>query len=111
MRSFRGPARLRVALLIAVAMSFLLALVVSPPAGAADTLLSQGRPATASSAESVAFPATAAVDGDPGTRWSSGFADPQWIQVDLGQTATVSQVALSWETAYATAFQIQVSAR
>ncbi len=64
-----------------------------PPADAADSLLSQGKTATASSAENVAFPASAAVDGDPGTRWSSAFGDPQWIQVDLGQTATVSQVA------------------
>ena len=29
--------------------------------------------------------------------------------MDLGATATVSQVVLQWETAYATAFQIQVS--
>lgn len=110
MRSSRRPARLRPALLIAVALSFVLALVVSPSAGAADTLLSQGRPVTASSAENVAFPATAAVDGDPGTRWSSGFADPQWIRVDLGQSATISQVVLSWEAAYARAFELQVSA-
>jgi beta-glucosidase len=80
------------------------------PAQAAGTLLSQGRPATASSSESVAFPAGAAVDGDAGTRWSSAFTDPQWLQVDLGATATVSQVVLRWESAYATGFQLQVSA-
>jgi hypothetical protein len=91
-------------------MSFILALAASPPAGAADTLLSQGKTATASSAENAVFSAAAAVDGDPGTRWSSGFSDPQWIRVDLGQTATISQVTLSWEAAYAKAFQIQVSA-
>ncbi|MFC7592737.1 discoidin domain-containing protein [Nonomuraea antimicrobica] len=50
------------------------------------------------------------MDGDAGTRWSSAFADPQWIQVDLGATASISQVELSWEAAYATAFQVQVSA-
>ncbi len=50
-----------------------------------------------------------ATDGNPGTRWSSQFSDPQWIQVDLGATATIDQVVLAWETAYATAFQIQVS--
>ncbi|HWB35658.1 MAG TPA: glycoside hydrolase family 3 C-terminal domain-containing protein, partial [Rugosimonospora sp.] len=44
------------------------------------------------------------------TRWSSAFSDPQWIQVDFGVTVTVCQVILSWETAYATAFQVQVSA-
>jgi hypothetical protein len=79
-------------------------------AGAASTLLSQGKPVTASSVENSGTPASAAVDGDTGTRWSSAFSDPQWLQVDLGATATVDQVVLIWETAYATAFQIQVSA-
>jgi hypothetical protein len=73
------------------------------------TLLSQGKPATASSTESASFPASAAVDGNTGTRWSSAFADPQWLQVDLGATHTISQVALNWEAAYATAYQIQTS--
>ncbi len=75
----------------------------------AATLLSQGQPATASSLENATFPASAAVDGNTGTRWSSAFSDPQWLQVDLGSTATVSQVVLEWEAAYATAFQIQTS--
>jgi beta-glucosidase len=100
-------------ILLAVALAVLLAgwvAVVVVPAGAATTILSQGKPATASSSESGAFPASAAVDGDAGTRWSSAFADPQWIQVDLGSTATVSQVVLQWEAAYATAFRIQTSA-
>ncbi|MFR9781099.1 discoidin domain-containing protein, partial [Micromonospora sp. MS34] len=71
------------------------------PVDAASALLSQGRPVTASSVENAGTPASAAVDGDPGTRWSSTFADPQWIQVDLGATATVDQVDLVWEAAYA----------
>ncbi|MEN3359674.1 MAG: hypothetical protein V7637_3656 [Mycobacteriales bacterium] len=80
-------------------------------AAAADPLISQGKPATASSTENAgAFPAASAVDGNPGTRWSSAFSDPQWLQVDLGTTATVSQVVLQWEAASASAFQIQVSA-
>jgi beta-glucosidase len=79
-------------------------------AHAAATLLSQGKPATASSVENAGSPASAAVDGNTGTRWSSAFSDPQWLQVDLGATATISQVVLQWESAYATAFQIQVSA-
>jgi hypothetical protein len=78
-------------------------------ASAASTLLSQGRPATASSVENAGTPASAAVDGNTGTRWSSQFSDPQWLQVDLGSTATIDQVVLNWETAYATGFQIQVS--
>jgi hypothetical protein len=79
-------------------------------ASAADVLLSQGRPATASSTESAAFPASNAVDGNAGTRWSSAFSDPQWLQVDLGGTATISSVVLAWETAYARTFSLQVSA-
>ncbi|MEU0089134.1 discoidin domain-containing protein [Kribbella sp. NPDC006257] len=106
----RRPRRIQAATLLAVAISFVAALLVSPSANAADSLLSQGKPVTASSAENVAFPATSAVDGDPGTRWSSAFTDPQWIRIDLGQTATVSQIQLSWEAAYATAFQLQTSA-
>jgi F5/8 type C domain/Glycosyl hydrolases family 16 len=72
-------------------------------------LLSQGKTATASSTENASFPAPSAVDGNLGTRWSSAFADPQWLQVDLGATHTISQVVLNWEAAYATAFQIQTS--
>src|SRR3954454_18480483 len=79
-------------------------------AHAADTLLSQGRTATASSTENANTPAGAAVDGNTGTRWSSAFADPQWLQVDLGATATISSVSLNWEAAYAKSFQIQTSA-
>ena len=39
----------------------------------------------------------------------SAFSDPQWLQVDLGASASVSQVVLTWEAAYAKSFQIQVS--
>ncbi|GAA3346456.1 hypothetical protein GCM10020358_57530 [Amorphoplanes nipponensis] len=79
-------------------------------ASAADGLLSANRPATASSTESAAFPAANAVDGNPGTRWSSAFSDPQWLQVDLGGAATLSSVVLAWETAYSRTFSLQVSA-
>src|SRR6266540_757446 len=72
-------------------------------AHAAGALLSQGKPATASSTENAGTPASAAVDGNTGTRWSSAFSDPQWLQIDLGATATVSQVVLTWEAAYASA--------
>jgi len=98
---------------IGVAVVVLLAgsvAVVALPAGAAGPLISQGRPVLASSTENAGTPASAAVDGNAGTRWSSAFSDPQWIQVDLGAAATVDQVTLVWETAYARSFQIQISA-
>ncbi|MEU8270469.1 discoidin domain-containing protein, partial [Sphaerisporangium sp. NPDC049002] len=69
----------------------------------------QGRPATASSVESAGTPASAAFDGNAGTRWSSAASDPQWVQVDLGASATICQVVLTWEAAYGKSFQIQVS--
>ncbi|WP_329347630.1 discoidin domain-containing protein [Streptomyces sp. NBC_01261] len=74
------------------------------------TLLSQGRPATASSSENTSFAAAMAVDGNTGTRWSSAFSDPQWLQVDLGATHAISSVGLNWEAAYGTSYQIQTSA-
>ncbi|MDX6208426.1 MAG: hypothetical protein QOE24_817 [Frankiales bacterium] len=74
-----------------------------------DVLLSQGKQATASSQENSSVPASAAVDGDPGTRWGSAFSDNQWLTVDLGASATIDSVTLNWETAYAKGFQLQVS--
>jgi hypothetical protein len=102
----------RSAYLIAAVLTLVVGYVVTAtlPANAAGTLLSQGRPATASSDEGPGTPASAAVDGIPNTRWSSAFSDPQWLRVDLGGTATITQVVLQWEAAYATGFQIQVSA-
>ncbi|MDX3060585.1 discoidin domain-containing protein [Streptomyces clavifer] len=87
----------------------LLAFVPSTPASAAPSLLSQGRTVTASSQENGGTPAGSAVDGDNGTRWASAFADPQWIKVDLGTAASVSQIVLRWEAAYATGYRIEFS--
>nr|BFF27580.1 hypothetical protein GCM10025732_55450 [Glycomyces mayteni] len=80
-------------------------------AQAEEALLSHQRPASASSEESPDYtPASAAFDGDPGTRWSSQFSDDEWIQVDLGGQFDLTRVELVWEAAYATAYEIQVSA-
>ncbi|WP_433077406.1 discoidin domain-containing protein [Dactylosporangium sp. CA-052675] len=83
--------------------------VVVTRADAAETLLSQGKPTTASSSESAATPASSATDGDAGTRWSSAFSVPQWLQVDLGSQQSITRIGLNWEAAYATAFTIQTS--
>ncbi|WP_063753315.1 family 20 glycosylhydrolase, partial [Streptomyces sp. NRRL S-87] len=79
------------------------------PAGGQSGDLARNRPTTASSTETAAFPAAAATDGDPATRWSSAYADPQWLQVDLGAARAVGRVVLRWEAAYGTAYQIQLS--
>ncbi|GAA4698620.1 F5/8 type C domain-containing protein [Promicromonospora umidemergens] len=78
------------------------------PAAACTTNAALGRPATASSTEGPFGPAMA-VDGDPGTRWSSEPADPQWIRVDLGSVQDLCRVELSWETAYGKDFRIEAS--
>ncbi|MEY9967028.1 hypothetical protein ABIA33_005093 [Streptacidiphilus sp. MAP12-16] len=77
--------------------------------GCGTTNVALNKTATASSTENVGTPAQAAVDGNTGTRWSSAFSDPQWLQVDLGSVQNICQVVLDWETAYATSFQIQTS--
>ena len=107
----RAPrARLLTALgVLATLVTGYLAVLAADPAAAAPVLLSQGRPATASSSESAGTAASAAVDGNTGTRWSSAFSDPQWIQVDLGSVRSVSQVVLNWEAAYGRAFTIATS--
>ena len=55
------------------------------------------------------YPANNAVDGDPNTRWSSAFSDPQWVTVDLGARAEITRVRLNWESAYARSYAIEVS--
>ncbi len=64
--------------------------------------------ASASSQESATFPASNAIDGNMGTRWSSAFSDPQWLEVDLGAERWVNRVRLSWETAASANYDIQV---
>ncbi|OIJ62687.1 discoidin domain-containing protein [Streptomyces mangrovisoli] len=99
---------------LGVALAATAALITLPavqhPAAAADLPLSQGRTATASSTENGGTPAADAVDGNTATRWSSAASDDQWLQVDLGSSATVTQVVLNWETAYGKDYKLQISA-
>jgi F5/8 type C domain/Malectin domain/Putative Ig domain len=86
--------------------------VTAPKASAATcgtTDIALNQPTTASSLENSSFTAAAATDGNTGTRWSSAWSDPQWLEVDLGSSQSICGVSIDWETAYATAFQIQVS--
>src|SRR5688572_8991494 len=80
------------------------------PAGCGTTNLALGKVATSSSNENAGTTPNLAVDGNAtGTRWSSLASDPQWIQIDLGATYNICRVVLTWEAAYGTAYQIQVS--
>lgn len=96
---------------LATVLALAPAVTPSPAAAACDTAnAALNKATTASSTESASFPASAAVDGSSGTRWSSAFADPQWLRIDLGSSVQLCQVDLTWEAAYATAFQLQTSA-
>jgi hypothetical protein len=77
-----------------------------PPTGPNVAL---GKPVTASSIENEAYAPQNAVDGGTSTRWSSAFADRQWIAVDLGSTYNIYRVVLNWETAYASLYHLQIS--
>lgn len=88
--------------------------VVEFPARRGDDIANQaqGKAATASSHQSGLlgnFPPGNAVDGNPKTRWSSKWSDPQWLRVDLGSEQPVGRVALQWESAYARAYRLEVS--
>lgn len=72
--------------------------------------ISLKKPFTVSSTEAnLGNNAANAVDGDPATRWSSTYTDPQWFQVDLGKKYNISQVIISWEVASAKTYTIEVS--
>jgi beta-glucanase (GH16 family) len=105
-----SPAR---ALALTASLAGLLALyfvATTTQADAAEVVVSQGKPATASSTETAnGYQPSEAVDGNNGTRWSSAWSAAQWFQVDLGTPTAVSRIAINWEGAYATAFQLQFS--
>jgi len=69
--------------------------------------LAVGRPATASSSKSAERAPSFAVDGQAWTRWTSTYADEQWLSVDLGETLKVSSVEICWEKAHAKTYSIQ----
>jgi len=73
------------------------------------TNIALNKSTTVSSTEAVLYKASFVNDGDATTRWSSLYADPQWVRIDLGATCTINGVSLIWEAAFGKAYQIQVS--
>lgn len=65
--------------------------------------------AAASSQENASYSASNAIDGNMSTRWSSAFADNQWLQIDLGQLRNIDGLTIDWEDAYARVYNVQVS--
>ena len=71
--------------------------------------LAANQPTMASSFQASNLVSTAAVDGNPATRWSSAFSDSEWIQVDLGTVQPFNTVTIVWEAAFGRAYQLQTS--
>ena len=79
-------------------------------AACSGTDLALGASATASSAPcGEGCAASNAVDGAAGSRWESAQSDPQWLAIDLGAPTELCEVAINWEGAYASAYDLQVS--
>lgn len=85
--------------------------------GGGSTNLALNKPVQVSSYAS-GYPGSLAVDGDINTYWRTVKLNrnetrpPEWITVDLGSGASISQVVLEWSPGYeryATAFTIDVS--
>ncbi|MEV7583115.1 beta-N-acetylglucosaminidase domain-containing protein [Streptomyces erythrochromogenes] len=66
--------------------------------------------ASASANETASFPASAAVDGSPSTRWSSPAVDGAWWQAELPAPARVGRLVLHWQDAYPSAYRVETSA-
>ncbi|MEU5207734.1 beta-N-acetylglucosaminidase domain-containing protein [Streptomyces sp. NPDC020742] len=80
---------------------------VYPRTGGKD--LAHGTVATSSGDETADFPASAATDGDPGTRWSSPADDHAWLQFALAHPTHLGRLVLTWQDAYAAGYRIEVS--
>src|SRR5579859_934676 len=109
LNGFRYVRSLLCALVVLGAISLAPAALPVQAQACGTTNIALNKTATASSVENAGTTANLAVDGNTGTRWSSAFSDPQWLQVDLGSTQSVCQVTIMWETAYGKSFQIQMS--
>ncbi|WP_440067269.1 glycosyl hydrolase family 8 [Streptosporangium sp. OZ121] len=112
LQRLQRPPRPSTVLVLALASALIASVFVlaAPPGFAVDSLLSQGRPATSSSDEDATLLPGAAFDGDTATRWASAEGhDPEWIRVDLGASATISRVRLTWEAAYGKSYRVEVS--
>ena len=95
---------------VGVVGALVVAINYGASAAAAESLLSKNRPTEASSVETEALSPNKAVDGSSSTRWGSAEGtDPQWIKIDLGASRRITQAKLTWEKAYATSYQLDIS--
>lgn len=68
-----------------------------------------GKPVTSSTNENEENKAEYINDGNPKTRWSSIYANNQWIYIDLLKERKISKVRMTWEVAYGRGYRLEVS--
>jgi hypothetical protein len=68
-----------------------------------------GKPVKASSIDNDDDKAEYINDGNPKTRWSSQFANNEWIYLDLLKERKISKIRMTWEVAYGRGYRIEVS--
>lgn len=81
----------------------------TPPPQTPSANLALGKIATSSGNENTGYTPGNATDGNTGSRWSSSFIDPSWIEVDLGSVQTIDRTVLRWQDSYGVKYKIQVS--
>jgi glucosylceramidase len=98
-----------IVLVLLIALVFV---IISGYTTAVDTLLSQGKPATASSFQ-AGNEVAKGNDGSLTTRWAAGSAAfPQWWMVDLGASNSLNRVDINWYSSASRSYKykIEVSA-
>jgi len=65
--------------------------------------------ATSSATENGGLAAAMAIDGKPGTRWSSRPEDGAWIQFDFGRRTPLGYIKLAWEDSYGKQYTLLTS--
>ncbi len=65
--------------------------------------------ASSSADESDLLGPDKATDGLEDTRWSSAWADDQWLTIDLGNRFSLKRIVINWETSFGLHYQILVS--
>lgn len=78
-------------------------------AGSTELTLANNLPTLSSSDFVAGSPASNAFDNNGASRWESDWSDPQWLQVDLGSSKTITRIRIEWERANAQNYTIQVS--
>ena len=89
-------------------ISFMRGDTALPPRETAPDL-ARGKRAFASSGQEGEHRAALAFDDDIKTRWQGASRDGEWLAVDLGAPQRIGRVHLGWESAYASAYRVEVS--